>query len=283
MGEICVFRLQARLICHGWVTPAARDARRSFAVKSDIRDAQPHVQPRAAGVSPPWRGECIQEHCAVSRGRLPFGAMGNTESGGPVGVVGRSCRNVRNHGGLTPPLLVAVAPWMPPAKIATYAMHKRTFTRAAGVSPPWLVVLRTLGCDVPEDCSDWRTSDQPAAGVAPAVVLMLRTLVPVRITTLQRLAHSDQERWVSARRGLGIALAETFDSRLANDATNDTGVSLPRGSKGGLLPTFGSQLRWVCLFVQRSRSICYRCSVRSCVPAGGSREKYRCWLRRNVE
>jgi hypothetical protein len=43
MCEICVFRLQARLICHDWVTPAARDARRSFAVKSDIRDAQTHV------------------------------------------------------------------------------------------------------------------------------------------------------------------------------------------------------------------------------------------------
>jgi hypothetical protein len=42
------------------------------------------------------------------------------------------------HGGLTPPAPGAVATTVR-RKNAIFAMHKRTFTRAAGVSPPWLL------------------------------------------------------------------------------------------------------------------------------------------------
>jgi hypothetical protein len=48
----------------------------------------------------------------------------------------RHCIRVnRYHGGLTPPALVAVRTFVGEKTI--FAMHKRTLTRAAGVSPPW--------------------------------------------------------------------------------------------------------------------------------------------------
>jgi hypothetical protein len=55
-----------------------------------------------------------------------------------------------HHGGLTPPLLVAQCRFAGEngsrsthrisLRKTTFALHKRKFTRAAGVSPPWLVI-----------------------------------------------------------------------------------------------------------------------------------------------
>jgi hypothetical protein len=125
MCEICVFRLQARLICHGWVTPAARDARRSFAVKSDICGARTHVH-KSGGCQPAVvlcyeRWAVRIEDCAAT-GEHP------TKSGGrqpAVGVVGRTlsvmwwkrtCKRVcETTGGPTPPAPALLCE-CPPAK-----------------------------------------------------------------------------------------------------------------------------------------------------------------------
>jgi hypothetical protein len=53
---------------HGWLTPAAPGAHRTFATKCVIRNAESHTQPRAAGVSPPWLGTAM-----VDAMRLPSG------------------------------------------------------------------------------------------------------------------------------------------------------------------------------------------------------------------
>jgi hypothetical protein len=58
------------------------------------------------------------------------------------GCRGRS-RAICNHGGLTPPALVAVRTFAGEKTI--FAMHERTFTRAAGVSPPWCVIRTMCG------------------------------------------------------------------------------------------------------------------------------------------
>jgi hypothetical protein len=54
---ICVSYLRVRYSLHGWLTPAAPGARRSLAATCAICDPETHMQPRAAGVSPPWAGE----------------------------------------------------------------------------------------------------------------------------------------------------------------------------------------------------------------------------------
>jgi hypothetical protein len=48
-----------------------------------------------------------------------------------------------SHGGLTPPAPVAVRTFAGEKTI--FAMHERTFTRAAGVSPPWCVIRTMCG------------------------------------------------------------------------------------------------------------------------------------------
>jgi hypothetical protein len=69
---------------------------------------------RAAGVSPPWFGN----RTGNTERLLP-----NEDAHMPRGAYApRSCVGVRMSAG----------------EIAIFAMHKRTFTRAAGVSPPWL-------------------------------------------------------------------------------------------------------------------------------------------------
>jgi hypothetical protein len=271
MGEICVLRLQARLICHGWVTPAARDARRSFAVKSDIRGARTHVQPRAAGVSPPWiLGECTCRNAAAKSRETAIGAL--TNPGASAFAKPRGAYAPRSWLCCT---LDACR------KIATYAMHKRTFNQERRVSARRGFVLRTLGCEERRLCSDWRTSDQERR-VSAHRGFVLRTLGREDRRLCSDWRTSDQERWASARRGLGIALAETFDSRLANDATNDTGISLPRGSKGvcyrrSVRNCAGS----VCLFSVRAVSVTDVRFAVACLQEAA--ENHRCWLRRNVE
>jgi hypothetical protein len=70
-------------------------------------------QSRAAGVSPPW------ERNASAMARVFPGAS-----------------TFAHHGGLTPPALGGSAVPRFADKTTTCAMHDRTFTRAAGVSPP---------------------------------------------------------------------------------------------------------------------------------------------------
>ena len=98
--------------------------------ETDLQRTPNHVrrigtaEPRATGVSPPSRmGNALAKALPQLLGRLP-----------PVSW--RTPLQLRspNPGGLTPPLLFARR--SPADGIATFAMHKRTCTGAAGVSPP---------------------------------------------------------------------------------------------------------------------------------------------------
>jgi hypothetical protein len=77
-----------------------------------------HERPftRAAGVSPPW--------IFKPRLQVPYAGFPRCELGASTG-------------GLRPPALVSPCE-CPSTKKAIFAMHIRTFTRAAGVSPPWV-------------------------------------------------------------------------------------------------------------------------------------------------
>jgi hypothetical protein len=123
----------------------------------DFCDAQTHVQPRAAGVSPPWLGHTIAvsgeanavQRRANTRPEATFvsppwfrkrtfryasaksreTAIGALTNAGAVAVVNprgaytlRSCVGVRISAG----------------EKTIFAMHKSIFAGAAGVSPPWL-------------------------------------------------------------------------------------------------------------------------------------------------
>jgi hypothetical protein len=114
------------------------------------------TESRAAGVSPPWYGEpnaVPQKSRTVQR---PRDAGTRAAGVSPPWVLGkRTCRNtfaksrgtaggvltnaggvaVANHGGLTPPALGAER--TSAGEKTIFAMQERTFTRAAGVSPPW--------------------------------------------------------------------------------------------------------------------------------------------------
>jgi hypothetical protein len=78
------------------------------------------AESRAAGVSPPWyRKTHLQRRVIfVEWLRLPLH------------------NRLPHHGGLMPPALVAVRTFVSEKTI--FAMHERRFTRAAGVSPPWV-------------------------------------------------------------------------------------------------------------------------------------------------
>jgi hypothetical protein len=80
-------------------------ARRSFAVKNDIRAAQTHVF-KSGGCQP------------------------------AVGIANASAVALVCHGRLTPTALVLRCERLSAKTI--FAMNKRTFTRAADVSPPWI-------------------------------------------------------------------------------------------------------------------------------------------------
>ena len=98
---------------------------------------------RAAGVSPPWFDNAVANASVVPRlstsachGWLTPAAPGVALDGGtPIVAKVRLPRAIRftATAGLRQPLLVHDAG---PGKIATFAVHKRIFTRAAGVSPP---------------------------------------------------------------------------------------------------------------------------------------------------
>jgi hypothetical protein len=165
------------------------------------------VESRAAGVSPPWYGNAI---ATVSVHRPPTGRLCATIAIQPL----RS--RFQNHGWLTPAALgctcayccrtaIPVSESLPvprgayaPRSCAAmrmsagektiFAMHKRTCTRAAGVSPPWRV-MRTLCGENPALFGDVRTGEQERR------VSARRGMVP----QLQRCPCTDHRPVASAR------------------------------------------------------------------------------------
>ncbi len=82
---------------------------------------------RAAGVSPPWLGKRTCQYASAKSRESVNGAITNP---GAVAVA--------NPRGLTRPALGGPAVRTFAGETATCAIHERSFTRAATVSPPWI-------------------------------------------------------------------------------------------------------------------------------------------------
>jgi hypothetical protein len=162
LGFVCGRRCRCGLTAdesvsfsHGWLTPAALvSGRECLPAKDDFFDAQTHIRPRAAGVSPPWVGLALATaigFCGLitfrpARSfpvpRLAYAsrswvhARKSSQMGG-----GALQRRFVSHGGLTPPALVLRCE-RPPAKNDIFDAQTHIRLRAAGVSPPWVALRR---------------------------------------------------------------------------------------------------------------------------------------------
>jgi hypothetical protein len=103
-------------------------ARRPFAVKNDIRAVQTHVS--KSGVRQPAVVCDSRERCAVKIGQCSATGEDTSKSGGCQPAVGlRACTR------FTPNQERRASARRPSAR--DIPLYKRTFPRAAGVSPPW--------------------------------------------------------------------------------------------------------------------------------------------------
>jgi hypothetical protein len=99
---------------------------------------------RAAGVSPPWY---VSNAITIADAFVQRPALARRWSETRVATATRWISAFRDripstsHGGLTPPALGSRC--TVGEQMAIFAMHERTFTRAAGVSPPWVLGKRT--------------------------------------------------------------------------------------------------------------------------------------------
>jgi hypothetical protein len=130
-AAIVVLPLQARYTNHGWLTPAAPDARPRCTEKNDIRGAQSHV-PKSGGRQP------AVDVVTASATAFVHGRPAGRRCAAIV-VLPLQARYT-NHGWLTP---AAPDARRRCTEKATFAVHNRMFPRAAGVSPPWFAI-RTL-------------------------------------------------------------------------------------------------------------------------------------------
>jgi hypothetical protein len=114
----------------------------------------------------------VQTHVQESGGRQPAVGLGNTFAQTQALLFGRpptvyvpmavAFALIVPTGGLRPPLLALLQ--RPSAgRMTTFAVHKRTCTRAAGVSPPWCA-KPSLRDKNQAPIGDWRT--QRAASVS---------------------------------------------------------------------------------------------------------------------
>jgi hypothetical protein len=164
--------------------------------ESNIIRRLANTRSRAAGVSPPWVGNTL-----ATAFRL---------SDRPVVVTGESRFRFCKRGSLTTagsrqPLLVHDI--RSPHK-APFAMHKRTFARAAGVSPPWLGEPHA----VPRESNIVQrlANTQPrAAGVSPPW-LGEPHAVPRESNIVQRLANTQPRAAGVSPPWVGNALATAF-------------------------------------------------------------------------
>jgi hypothetical protein len=114
-AAIVVLPLQARYTNHGWLTPAAPDARRRCTEKT-IFAVHNRMFPRAARVSPPWLGMrtlCRENHALFADSATPEQERRAS-----------ACRGRRTEPSA--------------ARITHCSPTVRRRTRAAGVSPPWM-------------------------------------------------------------------------------------------------------------------------------------------------
>jgi hypothetical protein len=126
------------LVCHGRLTPTALVLRcERLSAKKTIFAMRKRMFTRAAGVSPPWFGRHVYADTrAIAR-----------KTADSMWADHRCHRVQRYHGGLTPPAPGALCRLAGEndsrgahrisLRKATFAVRKRRFTRAAGVSPPW--------------------------------------------------------------------------------------------------------------------------------------------------
>jgi hypothetical protein len=111
----------------GGLRPPALVAERTFAGEKTIFSMHERTLTRAAGVSPPW--VLGKRTCKSASAKSLETADGVLTNAGGVAVA-------NPRGAYAPPLLLQSERL--PAKKTICAMHERTCTRAAGVSPPWV-------------------------------------------------------------------------------------------------------------------------------------------------
>jgi hypothetical protein len=189
--------LQARLRTHGGLTPPALGCavfvRRG---NGDFCDAQMHVQPRAAGVSPPWFGHTI----AVS------------------GEANAVQRRANTHPGAT----FVSPPWLG-KRICQYASAKSRETAIGALTNAGAVaVVNPRGANAPRSsvgvrisagekrflrCTNARSQERRSSARRGSVI---RSLCRERRMLFSDERIHTQERRSSARRGWGNAFAGTL-------------------------------------------------------------------------
>jgi hypothetical protein len=147
-----------RSALHGGLTPPLLVARCRFAGENDYRAAhRTSLQKatfavrkrrfaRAAGVGPPWQAKRDYDGAAsLTRKRTPSSTAIVSPPWLSEPHLQLQCDEFRrldlacgvhSTGGLRPPLLLLILR-ASAGRMTIFAMNKRTFTRAAGVSPPW--------------------------------------------------------------------------------------------------------------------------------------------------
>jgi hypothetical protein len=166
-SQICGCDLQRRFVSHGGAYAPRSCCRANVCRrKNDFCDARTHI--RKSGGRQPAVG--VSNAVAVADAFVQRPASAHCWSETTVATATRwistmqVCIPRTSHGGLTPPALVGVRTFVGGKTI--FAMHERRFTRAAGVSPPWV-------CDTNAVREEWsvvpgRPNQQPrAAGVSP--------------------------------------------------------------------------------------------------------------------
>jgi hypothetical protein len=172
----------------GGTTNAMMDGVRLSSVNARCAQAQ-------RGVSPPWDRKRLASGAQFFSTRTPPVSPPWKRNALAVARVLDRTRTLAWHGGLRPPLLVAcatcrlrcafpirnggcfprgadtprswrTAPCPVAGEITPFAMHKRTFARAAGVSPPWCVA-RTVADENRTMLAVSRTRNRERRGVSP--------------------------------------------------------------------------------------------------------------------
>jgi hypothetical protein len=183
--------------------------------KNDFCDAQTHIRPRAAGVSPPWVGFALATAIVYSR----------------LSAFARHDR-FPHHGGLTPPALVLQCERLP-AKNDFCDAQTHIRPRAAGVSPPWFGFA--LGT-----CTDRLFQTECGCSARSVPAPRCDANVCGERSTFGDDRASDQERRASARRGMVMQLqrCSCTDHRPVASARQLRSSRCERVSKttGGLRP-----------------------------------------------
>jgi hypothetical protein len=113
---------------------------------------------------------------------------------------------------------------------ATFALHKRTLTRAAGVSPPWFGTGSQVHAEGIVAISCWHAEQRTTGGLRPPLRGKRATAKETIFASAQ--SHAVKQRRASARRGFAnrVCNCNTLDFRVSSSHTEyiPTGGLRPR-------------------------------------------------------